>query len=538
VNPPKTFAIPPHAIVTEYHYVDKSDEHGEIAWSRSRQLHPSELLLELRAGLVAFESPGTGDGFVWARLAPTANVRTWDTAPSLTLAPAQSLVPPPPPAPPPPAPAGAPDTGWTAAAGATANPCEEIIINYKGGAAGRTRALQQFQRARHSYKQGRDGVLVSNTWGDRSLAGRMCEQFVFEEIDRAAEIGVDVVQLDDGWQKGRTSNTVKTGGVWNGFWAVAPDYWTPDPERFPRGLAPVVGRARGRGIAIGLWYAPDSTGELSNYTKDAGAILGLWRRHGIRHFKLDGVKLLTPLCERRFHALLDLLRDESGGAIITDLDTTAEARLGFWGRPAGAAIFVENRFTDWRNYYPHSTLRALWMLAQTVHPMRLRMEFLNNERNDSLYGGDPLRPSLYKPDYLFASVMLASPLAWFENTGLSENYIKTIKPLVALWKQWRGEFHTNDVLPIGAAPDGHSWTGFAVVEDGAAAGAGGRALHLIIFRENSENDDYAIKLPEGMTTAPKYNLLAGAGAETVEIDNGNVRVRLPAQRSFCWLRAS
>ncbi|MDR0902875.1 MAG: alpha-galactosidase, partial [Opitutaceae bacterium] len=510
MSAPKTFNIPAHTVVTEYHYADKSDEHGEIAWSRSLQLHPSEERLEIRANLVAFEQPGTGSGFVWVRLAPSAAVRTWDAGPALTLAPAQSLIPPPPPAPAPPPPAGAPDTGWTATVGATANPCEEIIVAYEGGAAGRSRALQRWQRGLHPYKPGRDGVLLSNTWGDHSRADRMCEAFVLAEIDRAAAYGADVVQLDDGWQKGRTSNTVKTGGVWNGFWAAAPDYWTPDPERFPRGLEPVVARARERGVAIGLWYAPDSTGELANWEKDAATLLDFWRRHGVRHFKLDGVKLLSPLCEQRFRALLDRLRDTSGGEIIADLDTTAEARLGFWGRPSGAAIFVENRYTDWRNYYPHSTLRALWTLAQTIHPMRLRMEFLNAERNDALYAGDPLRPSLYKAEYLFASVMLASPLAWLENTGLSEDYINTLKPLVTLWKQWRAEFYNNDALPVGAPPDGYSWTGFAIITPGAVAS------HVLMFRESAANDRQPVGLPAGITLAPGYRLLAGQGGARIE----------------------
>jgi alpha-galactosidase len=511
VNPPKAFNIQPHTIVTEYHYVDKSDEHGEIAWSRSLQLHPSEKRLELRANLVAFEQPGTGRGFVWVRLAPTARVRTWDAEPALTLLQGTD--------------------GWTATPGATDVPCEEATLAYEGGATGRTRALQRWQRGLQPYKPGRDGVLLSNTWGDRSRADRICEAFMIAEIDRASELGVEVIQLDDGWQKGRTINTIQEGGIWSGFWAAAPDYWTPDPERFPRGLEPVMAHARRRGVGVGLWYAPDSADDFANWEKDAAMLIDLWQRHGVRHFKLDGVKLLSPSCERRFRALLDRLRDASGGDIIADLDTTAEARLGFWGRPAGAAIFVENRYTDWRNYYPHSTLRALWMLAQTVHPMRLRMEFLNAERNDALYAGDPLRPALYQADYLFASVMLASPLAWFENTGLSENYINILKPFVALWKQHRAEFYNNDVLPIGAAPDGYSWTGFAVVD----AGFGGRVSHLLIFRESSGDARQTIILPAGITAGKDYKLLAGTG--DAKSGGDRIHVHLPVPRTFCWMRA-
>lgn len=508
MNSLKSCVIPLHAIITEYHYVDKSDEHGDIAWKRSLQLHPSEKRLELWANLVAFEDPATKCGFVWVRLAPTRGVRTWDAEPSLILA-------------------FTPD-GWTATTGATVNHYEEIVITYEGGEPGRTSALQRWQRGLHPYKAGCDGVLLSNTWGDRSRANRMCETFIIAEIEKAADLGVEVVQLDDGWQKGRTINTTQEGGVWNDFWATAPDYWTPDAERFPRGLEPVVAHAQRHGVAIGMWYAPDSANDFANWEKDATVLLDFWRRYGVRHFKLDGVKLLSALCEQRFRALLDRLWNASNGKIIVDLDTTAEARLGFWGQPVGAAIFVENRYTDWRNYYPHSTLRNLWTLAQAIHPMRLRMEFLNAERNDALYAADPLRPSLYSADYLFASVMLASPLAWFENSGLSSSFVETLKPLIVLWKQWREEFYNNDVLPVGSQPDGYSWTGFVVMTPDSIVN------HILIFRESTNNSRQLINLPEGVALSTNYRLLAGRGE--VKIENGCLHVQLPSPRSFCWLK--
>ena len=43
-----------------------------------------------------------------------------------------------------------------------------------------------------------------HTWGDRNRDARVCETFVLQEIDRAAALGLDTVQIDDGWQKGTT----------------------------------------------------------------------------------------------------------------------------------------------------------------------------------------------------------------------------------------------------------------------------------------------------------------------------------------------
>ena len=40
----------------------------------------------------------------------------------------------------------------------------------------------------------------------------MCETFVLQEIDRAAALGLDTVQIDDGWQKGTTVNSARPLG--------------------------------------------------------------------------------------------------------------------------------------------------------------------------------------------------------------------------------------------------------------------------------------------------------------------------------------
>ena len=60
----------------------------------------------------------------------------------------------------------------------------------------------------------RHALLLSNTWGDRNRDARVCETFVLQEIDRAAALGLDTVQIDDGWQKGTTVNSARPLGGW------------------------------------------------------------------------------------------------------------------------------------------------------------------------------------------------------------------------------------------------------------------------------------------------------------------------------------
>ena len=65
------------------------------------------------------------------------------------------------------------------------------------------------------------------------------------------------------------------------------------------------------------------------------------------------------------------------------------------------------------------------------------MEFLNNVRNAEVYGDDPLAPGRYAPEYLFATVMFASPLAWFEVSNLPADYARRVAPLIEAWKRHR-----------------------------------------------------------------------------------------------------
>lgn len=52
------------------------------------------------------------------------------------------------------------------------------------------------------------------------------------------------------------------------------------PERFPHGLEPLVEAARAHGVALGLWFAPDSTNDYALFEQDAEVILKFYRTLG------------------------------------------------------------------------------------------------------------------------------------------------------------------------------------------------------------------------------------------------------------------
>ena len=380
-------------------------------------------------------------------------------------------------------------------------------LETEAGPLARARTLQDWQRSlRPQTASHRVPAFLSNTWGDRSKDGRMNEAFMLEEIEAAARLGVDVVQLDDGWQKGVTSNSVHAdrGGVWEGFWNADPAFWTVHPERFPNGLEPVAALAAQKGVSLGLWFAPDSWNDLVHWERDADTLLAYFHRFGVEHFKLDGIKLHSETALERLRSFVRKVHDGSGGRVVFDLDITAESRPGHFGLIECGPLFVENRYTDWISYWPHFTLRNVWQLARWVDPLRLRFELLNPDRNPQNYGGDALAPAAYRGDALFASVMCTNPLGWFEVSGLTAERANEIQGLVSIWKQHREKMAEGTLLPIGACPDGHNHSGFLIVPRTPQG-----TWYLLLFRGNTSEAGCAWHLPVDLPGS--WRVLAGQG---------------------------
>ena len=410
-------------------------------------------------------------------------------------------------------------------------------LAYCGGEAGRQRAVVAFQRALRPFRPGRDGVLLSNTWGAGNRDSRICQDFLLKEIEAGARMGVDVIQIDDGWQRGRTANSKKkeldgTKKVWNGYWAADPMFWTEDRERFPDGLGVLVERARAKGMRFGLWFGPDSSGDAANWERDADWLIGLHRRLGISYYKMDSMKLRTPLALERNRAMFNKMLRDSDGEMVFDLDCTAEVRPGFFGLIDIGPIFVENRYTYRPIYWPHHTLKNLWDLSHMIDPIRLRFEFNNPDTNHGNYGWSPLGHARYRSDTLFATVMAASPLAWMELSDVSEKSAAEIASLVKIWKQERDRWYGGTMHPVGARPDGMAWTGFV---SEAADGTGGYAL---LFRELNPSADFRLDLSGVFGEGFRADAEVVAGRGTAKMEDGVLAVSIPEKLDYLWVRFS
>lgn len=387
-------------------------------------------------------------------------------------------------------------------------------------------SLRTYQKQLRMEKSVSDEMIMLNTWGDRSQDAKIDEAFCLQELDRAARLGITVFQLDDGWQTGKSPNSKSKGGSFRDIWKDN-TYWTPNPHKFPHGLKKVVAKGKKLGIRIGLWFNPSIQNDFADWEKDAQAMVSLYRQYGISCFKIDGLQIPTKKAEENLRRMFDQVATETNHQVIFNLDATAGRRGGYHSMNEYGNIFLENRYTDWGNYYPYRTLRNLWQLSRYVPAEKLQVEFLNKWRNVAKYDSmDVFAPRNYSFDYLFAIAMPAQPLAWMEAANLPEEAFETSK-LIETYKKVQHEFHSGIILPVGEEPSGRSWTGFQSMTKKDSG-------FFIIYRE--DNERASVSLQTWLTPGDKVRLdkIAGSGDSTVAIvdETGKLKFAMPDKNQF------
>lgn len=386
-------------------------------------------------------------------------------------------------------------------------------------------ALRKYQENVRLHLPERDEMILMNTWGDRNQDKMIRERFILEELEAAKRLGITHFQIDDGWQTGRSANSAFAGGSFKNIWNN-PDYWKPDPEKFPKGLHPVVKQGKELGIEICLWFNPSKDEEYKHWQKDADALIELYKEYGIRIFKIDGVQVNTKEAEINLRNMFDTVVAATNHEAVFNLDVTAGRRYGYHYFNEYGNIFLENRYTDWGNYYPHWTLRNLWMLSRYVPAQNLQVEFLNNFRNKDKYAPeDPLAPGKIPFDYLFAITMMGQPLVWMEASGLpAEGF--DLAETITKYKEVQHDIHKGKILPIGNEPSGTSWTGFQSIQENRG--------YLVVFRENNGETENQLKtwLPEGKEVNLKLILGDGKSFKVKVGQGGIVNFFLSKENSY------
>ena len=395
---------------------------------------------------------------------------------------------------------------------------------YTGGEQEALTALRLYQKQLRHHTAVQDEMIMLNTWGDRSQDAKIDEAFCLAELDRAARMGITLFQLDDGWQSGKSPNSKTAGGSFKDIWKSG-DYWTPNPTKFPHGLKPIVEKGKKLGIRIGLWFNPSIQNDFADWQKDAQALISLYREYGIKIFKIDGLTIPSKEAETNLHRLFNKVLEETDEEVIFNLDATASRRGGYHMFNEYGNIFLENRYTDWQNYYPYWTLRNLWMLSKYVPAEKLQIEFLNKWRNTDKYKGEVFAPENYSFEYLFATTLAGQPLAWMEGTNLPEEAF-TLREHTEAYKKFQHDMHSGTILPIGDEPSGRSWTGFQSLKKDRG--------YLIVYRENHPEGTTEVEtwLPEGVTVRCIPLMGHGKAMTAVTGKKGRLEISLPSINDY------
>ncbi len=134
--------------------------------------------------------------------------------------------------------------------------------------------------------------VLYNSWEATQFNVDEASQATLAEL--AAEMGVELFVMDDGWFHGRDDDHAGLG-----------DWW-PDETKFPNGLKPLIDRVNALGMDFGLWVEPEMVNPDSE----------LYRAHPdwVIHFP-D-----RPRTEARNQLILNLARPDVQDYLIAKLD--------------------------------------------------------------------------------------------------------------------------------------------------------------------------------------------------------------------------
>lgn len=341
------------------------------------------------------------------------------------------------------------------------------MIGYQGGEAERQLAIKQFDRCRYPFRPQRDRWIMSNTWGSRGAgegSRSAAEQAnVLRELQSANDLGIELVQIDDGWQTAADEPE-----------PVAKERsWRPSTTRWPDGWNPLRKVADELGVELGLWLPWYVDLEKIDWNIQAG---------GFRRIKLDFMNLHSRHDIEAIETKVEQLVKRQTHPLGVNWDATENAgRMGyFFGRDHGN-IYLANRENgpaplkrlNHIRYTPRLMLRDAWHLAHYINLNQIQLSVQNIDRVIT----DLSNCDHYTHDYCFAITLMAVPLFFQETQFYSPQARESLRPEIQLYKQHRDAMLVGYVFPIGEEPCDAAWTGFQSHDAGANCG------YLTVFRE-------------------------------------------------------
>ncbi|MDF3128756.1 alpha-galactosidase [Kiritimatiellaeota bacterium B1221] len=414
------------------------------------------------------------------------------------------------------------------------------------------RGLKRYQLSRYPLQNTERIEYLTNSWPAYFL--KIDETKILDELDAAAESGMDTVYIDDGWFD------IFMGDV--------------DLERFPRGFAPIAERAKDLGLQVGLWMNPlglDSrhpeakiwdgaeghdtniegnpwnwVARSTNYTPvekifSEGTriyvgmdllnpgyaahirkkVIDLYTQFGFKRFKFDLYQqneyntLLGDVHEHfeAYRALLEDLKQEIPELMIS-MDVTRTNRPGFDFAMDYGRLFLENRgrrLKDHRYYQPYTALGNLWRLAKYMPAHRCELEMMPQVEE-------------YPLEYIVGTTLFAHPLYWGSQTDMGKEKRKHLKAFKETLAPHKERILNQWVFPFGDAPGLNTWSGLLSVDPDLNRG------YVAVYRNGGDEGAHVFRLPQEAGEHALQNVFKPE--ETVQNKEGFAEFEIPEPFGF------
>jgi hypothetical protein len=379
-------------------------------------------------------------------------------------------------------------------------------------------AIKRMDRVRFPFRPERDRLIMANTWGSggagEGARSAAAQGNVLRELESAADLGIEIVQIDDGWQAEPDDPHPHD----------ADRDWRPDPTRWPDGWAKLRRAADRLGIRLGLWFP---------WFVETDKIAWNLEHGGFRRIKLDFMSLSSRHDIERLTDKVHALVDRFGPEFGVNWDATENApRMGYYFGRDHANVYLENRENgppplkrlNHVRYTPRLVLRDAWHLAHYMNLNQIQLSVQNRDR----VVADLTNCREYPHDYGFAITMMGVPL-FFQLTQLYDEAAREqLRPIIALYKAHRDALLGGYVFPVGDEPCDRAWCGFQCHSPEDDAG------YLTVFREahNKEQEARLALHFARRRTVALTDLRSGGTTSQQAGPEGEIELRLDAAPAF------
>lgn len=333
-------------------------------------------------------------------------------------------------------------------------------------------ALKRFDRTRCPVNSGGDVYMKANTWGSGANQPesflRAREDEVLAEIDSVADLGLDALRIDDGWQVGRMPGKHPELREWH-----------PRPDWYPEGWSRVREHAEKRGVDLGFGFA--ARAPLEDLTESYDQV-------GFKTYKLDLANLGNYAGVQSYLEKGRALVEHKGHRSKVNWDVTENApRFGyFWARECGSIWLANRKPMSPSNVVPRPwlMLRETWELARYMNKNKFELPIQNFRRVNQKVSDAHKHSDTYS-----VALGLSGIPVFFQTTRLLESDQRDeIKQPLKPYLEVRSELFERYVFPIGDEPDNASWAGLQWVDPDS------NTDYLLVFRER-QNGESTVSLP-------------------------------------------